>query len=91
MIYVQNASPVNEYKIKILFNDKKEGIADLSEIVEQGVFKKIKNPQKFQNFNIDSTLTWEKGELDIAPEFLYFQAFKKEKGLQKQFKEWGYI
>ena len=91
MLSVQNASPLDNYKMKILFNNQKEGIADLSGLVEKGVFQKIKDKKKFRTFDIDSTIIWEKGELDIAPEFLYFQAFKKEKGLQKQFKEWGYI
>jgi len=36
------------------------------------------------------TIVWSNG-IDLAPEFIFFQAFKDERNLQLQFKAWGYI
>jgi hypothetical protein len=36
------------------------------------------------------TIVWSTGA-DMAPEYLYFQAFKDNKERQEQFKQWGYI
>ena len=91
MLHIQEAFPMDGYKMKIVFNTNEEGIADLSELVTQGVFKSIQDKKKFENFNIDDTVVWEQGELDIAPEFLYFEAFKEKPELQNLFKTWGYI
>ncbi|NMM28971.1 MAG: hypothetical protein HHJ12_17205 [Glaciimonas sp.] len=36
------------------------------------------------------TVVWPNG-LVLAPEFVYFTAFKNDPSLQSQFKKWGYI
>jgi hypothetical protein len=39
---------------------------------------------------VDYTISWENG-LDLAPEFLYFLAFRNEPELQELFRKWGYL
>jgi hypothetical protein len=45
----------------------------------------------FQNFKVEhDTVVWF-NELDLAPEFLCFLAFKEDKKIQDQLRSWGYI
>ena len=92
MIGITNASVLDDYKIKVVFTTGEEGIADLSELVTEGVFQKIKDQDRFRNFSVDDTIVWkdEVEELDIAPEYIYFQVFKEKPDLQNLFEEWGY-
>jgi len=36
------------------------------------------------------TIIWANGA-DLAPEYIYFKAFKDDPDLQEQFKKWGYL
>ena len=90
-MHVKNATYLNDYKIEILFNDGQKGIADLSNILN-GVFEPLKNKSLFSKFEVDKeldTITWANGT-DIAPEYLYFLAFKNKHNLQEKFKKWGF-
>ena len=45
----------------------------------------------FKSFRVEhSTVIWS-DELNVASEYLYFLAFKKDPDLQEQFKSWGHI
>lgn len=72
-----SAEYLEDYKIKLTFEDGKTGIVDFSAYAKKnGVFKKFKNIAFFKSFQIDreiGNLTWN-GEIDIAPETLYSEA-----------------
>jgi len=67
---------IEKYKIKLTFTNGKSGIVNLADYISSGdVFKPIKSEENFKKFSIDyGTLTWDDGEIDIAPETLYEKA-----------------
>lgn len=92
-LHVTEARYLDAFRIEVAFNDGKKGVADLSEALKDPVFEPLKNPEQFMQFQVDpdlETIVWANGA-DLAPEYIYFQAFKKDSSLQTQFKAWGYI
>ncbi len=94
MLCVNEAKYTGVYNIRLSFNNGKEGIANLEKTIfddKRPIFSRLKNEADFTNFKVDhSTVTWF-DELDSAPEYLFYLAFKEDKDYQDQFKEWGYI
>jgi hypothetical protein len=89
ILHITEARYLDNYRIEVVFNDGKKGVADLSEILTGAVFEHLKNIDAFTKFHVDYTIIWENGA-DLAPEYIYFQAFKNEPELQAQFEDWGY-
>ncbi|MBL0702084.1 MAG: DUF2442 domain-containing protein [Desulfosarcina sp.] len=92
-LHVVNAKYLENYKIEVSFNNGRKGVADLSDALKGSVFGPLRNKLKFSSFTVDEeleTIVWPNGA-DLAPEYIYFQAFKNEPELQSQFKQWGYI
>ena len=93
MLFVKDAQYLEDYKVKIKFNDDKIGIVDLQNDLYGTVFEPLKNKELFSTVKFDEeldTISWDNGA-DLAPEYLYFKSFKNEPTLQSKFKEWGYI
>lgn len=94
MLSVNKATYVKDYTIRIVFDNGKSGIANLEKTIfndERRIFSKLKNISHFQKFKVaHSTVVWS-DELDLAPEYLFYLAFKEDVKLQEQFKIWGYI
>ncbi|MEI8570796.1 DUF2442 domain-containing protein [Methylomonas sp. LW13] len=91
-LHINEAKYLDEYKVAVTFNDGKSGVADLSSALTAGVFKVLQDKTEFAKLRVDEeldTISWPNG-LDLAPEFVYFQAFKDDPHLQLQFKAWGY-
>jgi hypothetical protein len=61
----------------LVFDDGKKGIVDFYKFLDKGgVFEKLRNLEYFKNFSVSTelgVLTWY-GEVDIAPEVLYYEA-----------------
>lgn len=92
ILHVEKATYLNGYRIQVSFDNGRTGIADLADILK-GIFEPLKDKTLFSQFKIDKeidTVSWSNGA-DIAPEYLYFLAFKDEPELQEKFKKWGYI
>ncbi len=94
MLCVTEAKHAGGYNIHLLFNNGKEGTANLQKTIfddPRPIFSKLKNATDFTNFKVEhSTVIWS-DELDLAPEFLFYLAFKDNADYQEQFREWGYI
>ncbi len=93
ILHVIDAKYLGGYKVEVSFNDGRKGIVDLSDVLEGPVFQPLKEKSIFAQLKLDKeldTISWPNGA-DIAPEYLYFQAFKDDPELQKQFKKWGYM
>ncbi len=92
-LHITNARYLEDYKVEVSFNNGRKGIADLADTLKGTMFEPLKNKSVFSRLVVDKeldTLVWSNGA-DLAPEYIYFQAFKKEPELQSQFKQWGYI
>ncbi len=92
-LHITNARYLEDYKVEVSFNNGRKGIADLADALKGAMFEPLKNKSVFSRLVVDKeldTIVWSNGA-DLAPEYIYFQAFKKEPELQSQFKQWGYI
>ena len=92
-LHITDAKYAGDYKVEVSFNDGRKGIADLSDSLNGPMFEPLRNKSKFAVLKVDhelDTIVWPNGA-DLAPEYVYFQAFKNDPKLQSRFKQWGYI
>ena len=92
-LHITNAKYIEDYKIEVSFNNGRKGVADLSGSLKGSVFEPLKDKESFSAFIVDEeldTIVWKNGA-DLAPEYIFFQAFKNVPELQSQFKRWGYV
>ena len=92
-LHVTHAKPLDGYRVEVGFDDGREGIADLTDALKGPMFESLKDPDVFRKFRIDEelqTMVWPNGT-DLAPEYLYYQAFRDDPELQAIFRKWGYI
>jgi len=92
-LHVIEAKYIEGYTVEVSFNDGRKGIVDLSVALKGPVFEPLKEVSAFSQLRVDQeleTIVWPNGA-DLAPEYIYFQAFRNTPELQGQFKKWGYI
>lgn len=92
-LHVTAARYLHDYQVEVAFNNGRLGIADLSPALRGPVFEPLKSPSEFAKLALDEeleTIVWPNGA-DLAPEYIYFQAFRHDPELQQQFRAWGYI
>ncbi|MBF0407919.1 MAG: DUF2442 domain-containing protein [Candidatus Riflebacteria bacterium] len=73
MLELKKAAYVDEYRIRVQFNNGKTGIVDLNDSLWGPVFEPLKNKDVFKRFSLSPTLhtiCWE-NDADFAPEYLY--------------------
>lgn len=93
ILHVTDAKYLEDYLVKVSFNDGKTGTVDLSQSLTGTVFNPLQDKKVFSQLKVDKvldTIVWPNG-VDFAPEYLYFQAFKDLPELKNKFREWGYI
>lgn len=92
-LHIIEARYLEGYKVAVSFNDGRKGIADLLAALKGPVFEPLRDLPAFSQLRVDEeleTIVWPNGA-DLAPEYVYFQAFKSSPDLQAQFRKWGYI
>ena len=81
LLKVSQAKYIEDYKIKLIFNDGFKTQIDLKDKVfndHREIFKPLREVDFFKSFSLDRwTINWP-NHLDIAPEFLYELAKKQE-------------
>lgn len=94
MLRISDAEYLGEYKMRVVFNDGREGVANLRPMVldePRTVFAPLRDLPAFRQFSIEhGTLCWP-GDLDVAPEYIYFLTFRDDESLRELFEEWGYL
>jgi hypothetical protein len=94
MLEINKAEYMGDYVINLSFNNGRTGSVDLEKTLfydNRPVFATLRNKAYFRQFKVEySTIVWS-NKLDMAPEYLFFLAFKDDPELQDQFKTWGYI
>ncbi|CAN5376389.1 DUF2442 domain-containing protein [soil metagenome] len=93
LVQVVEAKYLDGYRIEVSFNDGRKGIVDLRDTLQGPVFEGLKDQVEFRRFVVDrelDTLVWANGA-DLAPEYIYFKAFKDDFELRDRFKKWGYL
>ena len=92
-LHVTSAKPLEGYRVEVCFDDGREGIADLTEALAGPMFDSLKEPDLFTKLRVDKelqTIVWPNG-IDLAPEYIYYQAFRDDSELQATFRTWGYV
>jgi hypothetical protein len=92
-LHITEAGYTKSYEVEVAFNNGRRGVADLSEALTGPVFEPLRNLRLFAQLRVDEeleTIVWPNGA-DLAPEYLYFLAFRQEPGLQQQFRDRGYL
>jgi len=94
MLKISDAEYIGNYRVRCVFNDGSEGVADLHSVIfddPRPVFEPLRDPTAFEQLSIEhGALCW-LGGVDIAPEYVYYLAFRDDERFRRLFEEWGYI
>lgn len=93
MLKLITAQAADTYRLHVGFSDGRNGIADLTALVAEpnSIFKTLSSPEHFRRCRIEAGALHWSDSLDLAPEYLYFLAFRDDPALSLQFKQWGYL
>ena len=73
MTKVINAEYIDNYNIRLVFDNNKTGIVDFLPLIESDprkILKELRDKKIFSNFTLAcNTITWSNG-VDIAPDYL---------------------
>ena len=94
LLRIEDARYLGNFTFALCFNDGRKGNVDIRPLFEdepKGVFAPLKDDNFVRSFSLcHGTLCWP-GELDVAPEYFYFLAFRDVPELHHLFFGWGYL
>lgn len=65
--------------LKITFSNDEIKLFDVKQLLSMPAFQTLKNKEIFENPTIEyGVITWDNGNIDIAPETLYHKSYKYE-------------
>ncbi|MDR1724382.1 MAG: DUF2442 domain-containing protein [Tannerella sp.] len=68
---VKSVEPQENYFLYLVFADGKHGLFDMKPYLNDGVFRELRDPVKFNSVRVcASSIAWN-NDIDIAPETLY--------------------
>ncbi|MBI5140863.1 MAG: DUF2442 domain-containing protein [Nitrospirae bacterium] len=89
MLIVNEAKYAGSYRLRLAFYSGMTGTADLKKTIlneKRPIFLPLKEEDAFRSFKVEhNTVVWV-DELDLAAEYLFYLAFKKDSDLQEQFR-----
>lgn len=73
LIWVTAAEYLGGHKLRLSFNDGSRKVFDFSPLIKNfPLYRGLEPTEKFKDFTVtDWTVSWDNGEIDIAPEYLY--------------------
>ena len=93
MLHISDAEYVDDYRVRVVFDNGRQGIADLRQMIfddPRTIFAPLRDVSVFRQLFVEhGALCWP-GDLDVAPEYIYFVAFRDDQSLRGLFEEWGY-
>lgn len=80
MLEVTGIKALARYRILVTFNTDEKKLFDMSKMLHYPVYHKLKNEDVFKAMSIRrGVVTWDNGNIDIAPEYMYYHDEKEEK------------
>ena len=74
-VWVTDAVALDGSHVALRFSDGHCGVLDMSPYMDDGVFKRLRDPNVFRTARAGvSTVEWDNGTIDIAPETAYAHA-----------------
>jgi len=68
---VREVVPGDDYILSIVFDNGESGTLDMKQVLDFGVFQRIKDPDAFRRVRVAfDTIEWDAG-VDLDPEFVY--------------------
>jgi hypothetical protein len=94
MLHISDAEYLGGYRVRFVFDNGREGVADLRSMIfddPRPIFAPLRDAAVFQQLFVEhGALCWP-GDLDVAPEYVYYLVFRDDETLRGLFEEWGYI
>ena len=76
-ISVKSVRPLSEYQLLLTFENGEKKIFDMKPYLDKGIYKELKDENKFKTVRISfDSIEW-CNKADIDPEFLYEKSKKK--------------
>ena len=80
LIRIHSVRALNDMMMILTFSSGERRLFDAT-ILNGTVFEPLKNPEIFQDVSVEyGVVTWMKGEIDCAPEYMYQHSYKYPEG-----------
>jgi hypothetical protein len=72
--YVKSVQALDDYELKLIFENGEERLFDMKPYLQMGVFKRLKDPAVFKTAHeVSGSVEWN-GEVDLSYDTLYVES-----------------